>query len=144
MRSAIDLGLRPTVHSDYSCQPVDPIRCIYNAVTRIMKANGLPLNEKECVTPYEALKSLTIDSAWQCHIDDIVGSLEVGKKADFVILDKDPLVIPKPELINLKVVQTWMNGRPTYKALELKSSKFMDLLTSFKKGKNKNEGSVKV
>lgn len=115
MRSAVDLGLRPTVHSDYNCQPIDPIRCIYNAVTRNMKPNGLPLNEKECVTPYEAIKAVTIDSAWQCHIEDIVGSIEVGKKADFVILDKDPLNVQKNDLINLKVIQTWMNGRLTYK-----------------------------
>jgi hypothetical protein len=44
MRSAIDCGLIPTTHSDYNCQPIDPLRCIYNAVTRIMKANGEVLN----------------------------------------------------------------------------------------------------
>lgn len=79
-----------------------------------MKENGLPLNEKECVTPYEALKSLTIDFAGNAILM-ILLVLEVGKKADFVILDKDPLVIPKAGLINLKVVQAWMNGRPLIK-----------------------------
>ena len=135
MRSAIDLGLRPTMHSDYNCQPVDPIRCIYNAVTRIMKTNGEVLNEKECVTPYEAIKGITIDAAWQCHMEDIVGSIEVGKKADFVILDHDPLTVPKKDLINLKVVQTWMNGRPTYKHEELKTISFAELTPSYQKTK---------
>ena len=40
------------MHSDYNCQPVDPIRCLYNAVTRKMKANGQVLNKDECLTPY--------------------------------------------------------------------------------------------
>jgi predicted amidohydrolase YtcJ len=37
---------------------------------------------------------MTIDSAWQCHMEDIVGSIEVGKKADFVVLNKDIMKIP--------------------------------------------------
>lgn len=40
MKSASELKLRPSMHSDYNCQPVDPIRCIYNSVTRKMKYNG--------------------------------------------------------------------------------------------------------
>lgn len=75
MKSAMDFGLRPTMHSDYNCQPVDPLRCLYNAVTRKMKFNNETLNPRECLTPYEALKAMTIYSAWQCHMDDIVGSI---------------------------------------------------------------------
>lgn len=40
VKSALDNGLTPTLHSDYNCQPVDPLRCIHNAVTRIMRDNG--------------------------------------------------------------------------------------------------------
>jgi predicted amidohydrolase YtcJ len=86
MKSALECGLTPTIHSDYNCQPVDPLRCIYNAVTRIMKDNGEVLNYKECVSPYQAVKAMTINAAWQCHMEDIVGSLKKGKFADFVIL----------------------------------------------------------
>ena len=140
MKTAIELGLRPTIHSDYNCQPLDPIRCIYNAVTRIMRnTEGKVLNEKECVTPYEAIKAMTIDAAWQSHIDDIVGSIEVGKKADFVILDNDPLEVDPTKLIDLKVLQTWMNGRNTYKNVDLKTVKFADLLKSFGKKKHETE-----
>lgn len=46
MKSALDYGLIPTIHSDYNCQPIDPLRCIYNAVTRIMRQNGEVLNYK--------------------------------------------------------------------------------------------------
>lgn len=51
-----------------------------------MKDTGEVLNYKECVSPYEAVKAMTINAAWQCHMEDIVGSLKKGKFADFVIL----------------------------------------------------------
>jgi predicted amidohydrolase YtcJ len=51
LKSAIELGLTPTIHSDYNCQPVDPLRCIHNAVTRKIKVNGTVINPSECVTP---------------------------------------------------------------------------------------------
>lgn len=44
MRTSIKCGLRPSMHSDYNCQPVDPIRCLANAVTRKMKHDGSVLN----------------------------------------------------------------------------------------------------
>lgn len=50
VKSAIDIGLRPTLHSDYNCQPIDPLRCIYNAVTRIMHGTNEVLNPDERVT----------------------------------------------------------------------------------------------
>lgn len=106
----MDMGLTPTMHSDYNVTPVDPLRCIYSAVTRKMKANNETLNPKECLTPYEAVKMMTINAAWQCHMDDIVGSIEKGKKADFVILDQNPMTVPESEIINIKVSETWMDG----------------------------------
>lgn len=100
---------------------MDPIRCLYNAVTRKMRFKNEALNIKECLTPYEALKAMTIDSAWQCHMDDIVGSIEKDKKADFVILDRDPMAIPENDLINIQVVETWMGGCPRYKSEKFKT-----------------------
>lgn len=75
LKSAFDMGLKPTIHSDYNCQPVNPLRCICNAVTRKAKISGKVINEKEFVTPYQAIQAMTINAAWQCHKEDIVGSL---------------------------------------------------------------------
>lgn len=75
LKSAFDLGLKPTIHSDYNCQPVDPLRCIHNAVTRRTKVSGKVINEQERVTPHQAIQAMTINAAWQCHKEDIVGSL---------------------------------------------------------------------
>ena len=116
MNSAYKHGLKPTLHSDYNCQPVDPLRCISNAVTRKMKYTGEILNAKQCVTPYQAVQAMTINAAWQCHMEDIVGSIEVGKMADFVILEEDPLKVDPEQIINIKIHSTWMDGKVTYKA----------------------------
>ena len=80
LKSAFKYGLTPTIHSDYNCQPVDPLRCIYNAVTRRVLSTKKVLNEDECVSPYQAVQAMTINAAWQCHMEDIVGSIE-GFKA---------------------------------------------------------------
>ena len=116
LKSAFKYGLTPTIHSDYNCQPVDPLRCIYNAVTRRVLSTKKVLNEDECVSPYQAVQAMTINAAWQCHMEDIVGSIEEKKMADFVILERDPMAIDPEEIIDIKIHETWMNGKVTYKA----------------------------
>ena len=59
-----------------------------------MRGTEEVLNPEERVTNYEAVRCMTIDAAFQCHMDDIVGSIEKGKMADFVILDQDIMAIP--------------------------------------------------
>ena len=75
-----------------------------------MKDNGQILNENECVSAYEAVKAMTINAAWQCHMEDIIGSLKRGKFADFVILQQDPMKAVKTSLKDIKVWQTWKGG----------------------------------
>ena len=104
LRTALDHNLKITLHSDYLSQPIDPLRCIYNAVTRKSYVSDTIINQEECISIYQALKAMTIDAAWQCHMDDIVGSLEVGKCADFVILDHNPLKSDPDNIINIQVL----------------------------------------
>lgn len=66
-RTALKKGLKISLHSDYLSQPIDPLRCVSNAVTRKSYVSGEVINEEERLTPYEALKGMTIDAAWQCH-----------------------------------------------------------------------------
>ena len=57
---------------------------------------------------------MTINAAYHCHMDDIVGSIEKKKCADLVVLDQDPMKIDPKEIINIKVTQTWFDGRLVY------------------------------
>ena len=63
-----------------------------------------------------ALKSLTLWAAYQQFEEQNRGSIEVGKMADFVILDRNPLKVPLLELADLKVVETIKEGQSIYKA----------------------------
>lgn len=110
-RSALAGGLRISLHSDYNVTPIDPLRCIENAVLRDMNEGGGILNPAECISPLEAIRAVTIDAAWQCHLDDVCGSLEVGKSADLVVLERDPTTVSPDTLRSIRVHSTWLGGQ---------------------------------
>ncbi|ABF06891.1 putative amidohydrolase YtcJ [Cupriavidus metallidurans] len=114
--SALRGGLRISLHSDYNVTPIEPIRYMDNAVNRTMRDGGGVLNPAERITVAQALRAVTIDAAWQCQMDQIVGSLETGKYADLVIVDKDPLQMAQEEIGKLKVMETWSEGRRRFAA----------------------------
>lgn len=104
-------GIRWTIHSDDSVTPMDPMRCIHNAVTRdLWRDPGTPLNAGERVSVEAAIRSMTADAAWQCHSDHEIGSLEPGKLADFVVLAEDPRSVDPSALAQVEVLETWMGG----------------------------------
>jgi len=108
-------GIRWTLHSDEPVTEMDPLRCIENAVTRSMwKAPGEVLAADECISVEAALRSMTIDAAWQCHSDHEIGSLEVGKFADFVVLSADPRAVAQTQIGGIDVLETWVGGRRVY------------------------------
>jgi predicted amidohydrolase YtcJ len=108
-------GIRWTLHSDEPVTEMDPLRCIQNAVTRAMwKAPGEVLADDERISVEAALRSMTIDAAWQCHSDHEIGSLEVGKFADFVVLSADPRAVAETEIGGIDVLETWVGGNRVY------------------------------
>lgn len=115
-RSALEHGLRISLHSDYNVTPIDPLRCIENAVLRNMRDGGGVLNAAERITPIEAIRAMTIDAAWQCHLDHLCGSLEVGKAADCVVLERDPTLIPAHEISRIGIHSTWLDGERRFAA----------------------------
>lgn len=104
-------GIRWTIHSDEMVTPMQPLRCIHNAVTReLWREPGSVLNPAECVPVEAAIRAMTADAAWQCHSDDEIGSLEAGKCADFVVLADDPRRVDPRALASIEVLETWMDG----------------------------------
>lgn len=110
-------GIRWTVHSDEPVSEMGAMRLIDNAVNRTLwKEPGSVLNPAERVGVREAIVALTRDAAWQCHSEHEIGTLEPGKFADFVVLDRDPLSVPPAELGGIEVLETWVGGRQVYRA----------------------------
>lgn len=109
-----DLGIRWSLHSDDPVTEMNPLRCMENAVVRNMWRSDELLSPEERVPAAAALRAMTIDAAWQCHSDHEVGSLEVGKFADFVVLDEDPLTVAPEAIGSVSVLETWVAGEQVY------------------------------
>ena len=71
---------------------------------------------EDAITVEEALRSMTIGSAYALVQDEVIGSLKTGKFADLVILDADPREVDPNEISNISVLETWMGGRRVYAA----------------------------
>ncbi len=115
-RELRDSGARLALGSDFPVESVDPRLGLYSATTR-SDAEGLPLGgwqPEEKLTAFEALRGFTLDAAYASFNEDEVGSLEVGKRADFVVLAEDPLQIEPKELRNLTVLATYVDGDAVY------------------------------
>jgi hypothetical protein len=72
------------------------------------------LAPEERLTVDQAIRAQTIDAAWQLFADDVIGSLEVGKYADMVVLSADPRAVPPEEIADLEVRATFLAGRQVY------------------------------
>jgi predicted amidohydrolase YtcJ len=114
--SALRHGLRPSFHSDYAVSPIYPLRAVQTAVTRSMRDGGEVLNADERISAEAALRAVTIDAAWQTHADNVLGSLEPGKHADFAILSSDPRRVDSSAIGQITVQQTRLGGVPTWTA----------------------------
>jgi predicted amidohydrolase YtcJ len=109
MRDAIDAGLRPTNHTDFVVAPLDQMMMLYSAVNRISRG-GAEIGLDQRVTPYEGLKCMTEWASEQYGEQADKGTLEAGKRADLVILDKDPLKVDPKAIKDIKVVETIKDG----------------------------------
>lgn len=114
MASAEKMGLKYTNHSDATVTPIDPIFTIWSAVNRESRS-GTTIGENEKVTPYQALKAITINAAYEYFEEDSKGSLKIGKLADFVILDQNPLKIDSKNIRSITVLETIKDGNTVFK-----------------------------
>ena len=115
--SAWAIGLRPSAHNDSPVTPPDIMRLIWSSVNRTTMS-GKVLGPAERISVYRAFQQVTINAAWQVHEEDSKGSLVVGKRADLVVLDTDPLSIDPAKLYMIKVVATIKDGKTVFGAVE--------------------------
>jgi predicted amidohydrolase YtcJ len=112
MYSTQRLGIPFSLHSDSPVVPMRPWLSAWNAVSRETYQGDI-LGEKERIEPIAALRAITINAAWQQFVEDDRGSLEVGKLADFIIVEKNPLNNLE-SLKNPNVLSTWIDGVCVY------------------------------
>ncbi|WP_235883650.1 amidohydrolase [Saccharopolyspora elongata] len=113
-RTMLDQGITIASGSDFPVSSENPFDGLHAAVTRTDR-DGQPVGgwyPDQAMSPHEALRSFTLDAAFAAHQERVLGSLEPGKWADFVILDQDPLE-PPPGRARWQTgtLQTWVAGR---------------------------------
>ena len=113
--SAVAAGMRISFHNDPPVTPEEPLRNISVAITRTAPS-GRVLAPEERLTFDQAVRAQTIDAAWQLFSEDAIGSLEVGKYADLVVLSADPRTVSPEEIANLEVRGTFLAGRQVHGA----------------------------
>jgi len=113
-------GARLALGSDFPVEKVDPRLGLYAAVTRQSRDGQPPggWQPEQRLSAAEALRGFTSDAAWAGHDEAQVGTLQRGLRADFVVLDRDPLTVAADQLDDLKVLSTWVDGEPVYKAAQ--------------------------
>ena len=105
-------GVRFAYHSDSPVSPYGPLKYITQGVTRVWQSPlERVLGPDERISVDDAIRAVTIDAAYQMMSDHEVGSLEVGKLADFVVLEKNPRTTPPAQISEIKVLETWMGGK---------------------------------
>jgi len=111
-RKLMDTGARIANGSDFPVESPNPFFGLHAAITRQDKNNQpdggwIP---EEAMTPEEAFASFTIDAAYAGHQELLLGTLEAGKKADFILLNQDIFAVPPSEIWKTEVLETWVNG----------------------------------
>lgn len=116
-RTLIDKGIPAPAHSDCPVCSPNPWYGIYALVTR-KTSSGDTLYADEGITPMEAIRAYTIDGAYAAWEEEIKGSIEKGKLADLVVLDRDPLEINPDELKDVSTLLTMINGKIIFNKIE--------------------------
>lgn len=109
-----DAGAPVVLSSDAPVCPPYPMEAVSAAVRRRTLSGRRLGSGDQCLTVVEALQAHTLTAAASVHREQLLGSLEPGKFADFVVLDQDPLTVDIDDLTGVKVDATWVGGRQVF------------------------------
>jgi predicted amidohydrolase YtcJ len=113
-------GARLAAGSDWAVSSANPLRAMHVAVNRSLRestgADAEPLLPGQALELAEAMAAYTIGSAFANHLDDVTGSVELGKLADLIVLDRDPFACPAAEIALTTVLATYVQAEAVYRA----------------------------
>jgi predicted amidohydrolase YtcJ len=116
-----DAGARVAYGSDWPVDPLDVWFALKVAVTRTAAPDAGPeyagrLTAQPGMTRAAALRAITLNAAYTLRQEALTGSLEVGKLADFIVLDRNAMTVPEEEIARVKVLRTVVGGKVVYDA----------------------------
>lgn len=113
VKSALDRGVVVNFHQDTPVTKPDMLHSVWCAVNRISRTGNI-IGEEQAIDVYDALRAVTINAAYQYFEEDTKGSLETGKRADLIILDRSPLDVEPMNIRDIKVLETIKDGESIF------------------------------
>lgn len=117
VRSMIDAGVRVSLASDHPCGTFSPAEIMWTAVART-DFRGAPVEPDEAITSAEALRAYTINAAQASGRAAEEGSIEAGKRANLVVLDRDIVTCPTDEIRQAQVDMTFVDGELVHQRID--------------------------
>ena len=119
LKSLFDAGVTAGGGSDHmqkigslrSVNPYNPFLGMWVTVTRNARWHDAPIHADQALSREHMIRFYTINNAWLMRSESQVGSLEVGKRADFIVIDRDLLICPAEQIRTTKVLATWLDGK---------------------------------
>ncbi len=113
LQSTVKRNMPYTTHNDTPIVPPDMMRLLWSGVNRVTRS-GKILGSDQRITPLEALKSMTINAAYQFFEENDKGSIEVGKLADLTVLSANPLKVDAMTIKDIRIEETIKEGKTVY------------------------------
>jgi len=107
-------GLTYSIHADQPMFESNPLALVHTAVNRKTR-DGKSIGSYNKVSVESALKAVTINAAWQIKMEDKIGSIKVGKYADFVILAQNPFEVSIDKIKDIQILETIVNGNTIFR-----------------------------
>ena len=107
--SCFNAGINTTLHSDFTMAPAEPLNSMWVAVNRVNHVGDV-MGATEAISPEQALQAITLNAAHVIGMADITGSIRAGKRADFTVLDEDPLTCDPMHLRDISICATVFEG----------------------------------
>jgi predicted amidohydrolase YtcJ len=120
-RSMIDGGMIISMNADAPSTYPDWRAGVQSAVLREASKSGKVVGPEQRVTRAEAIRAYTWGGAWQDHMEEVKGSIEVNKLADFCVISEDILTVDEHKMKDIRVLTTMVGGKVVYKAPETPS-----------------------
>lgn len=117
VKDALDRNLLVTFHQDTPITKPNMLHSVWCAVNRVSR-NGNVIGVEQKIDVYEALKAVTINGAYQYFEEESKGSIKEGKRADLIILDKNPMDVQCDEIKDIVVLETIKDGKTIYQKMQ--------------------------
>lgn len=114
-RSLTDAGAVVTNGTDAPVEDVSALASLFAMITRRRPGNSEAFFPEQALSRKEAIAAYTINNAYAAFEEDLKGSLEVGKLADFIVVDRNLMTCPEDDIVSAQVLETWIGGEQVFK-----------------------------